>query len=146
VAVHLPTEVVAARDVHDTGGRTVIPVGKLTPDLMGLDVGPGTRARFREALAGARTVFWNGPMGVFEVPEFREGTLAMARDLAELTKRGATTVVGGGDSASAIALAGRKDAVSFVSTGGGASLEFLEGIELPGLRALAEPPGGGGPS
>ena len=93
-------------------------------------------ATFREILNSARTIVWNGPMGVFEMENFAHGTNAIARLLAEVTKTGAMTIVGGGDSAAAIAKAGLEHAVSHVSTGGGASLEFLEGKVLPGVAAL----------
>jgi phosphoglycerate kinase len=105
---------------------------------MGVDIGPGTIEEFGRRLAGAGTILWNGPMGIFEEPPFDEGTLAVARSLAAETRRGAVSIVGGGDSAAAIAKAGLLDQVSHVSTGGGASLEFLEGKELPGVAALTE--------
>jgi phosphoglycerate kinase len=104
------------------------------------DIDAKSRARFAQIITGAKTVVWNGPMGVFETKPFDAGTLAVARALAEATKAGATTVVGGGDSAAAIAEAGLEDRVSHVSTGGGASLEFLEGKVLPGVAALDERP------
>lgn len=100
------------------------------------DVDPATRDDFRTRILRARTVVWNGPMGVFETPPFNEGTLAVAKALAEATQQGAVTVVGGGDSAAALAAAGLSAAVTHVSTGGGASLEFLEGKTLPGVAAL----------
>jgi phosphoglycerate kinase len=100
------------------------------------DIGPDTAASYGRAIAAARTVIWNGPMGVFEKPPFDQGTLAIARAMAEATTKGATTIVGGGDSAAAVAQAGLESAMSHVSTGGGASLEFLEGKALPGVEAL----------
>lgn len=116
-----------ARDV----GRDAIP-----PDLAMLDIGPKSAKEFARIIGTAQTVVWNGPMGVFETPPFDQGTRAVAQALAEATKRGATTIVGGGDSAAAVADFGLDDDMSHVSTGGGASLEFLEGRTLPGVAAL----------
>ncbi len=131
----LPVDVVIA-DAFDNEANTRIVAPNEVPDGWRiLDIGPKTVETFKSALTGARTVVWNGPMGVFEMPKFAEGTFAVARVLAEL---GATTIIGGGDSASAVKKAGVADKMSHVSTGGGASLEFLEGKVLPGVAALQD--------
>ena len=140
----LPPDCVVAETV-DFKARTVGTLRTVDADAipagwLGLDIGPKSLAAFREILAPARTVVWNGPMGVFEIPQTAEGTYAVARILADATAGGAVTVIGGGDSASAVAKAGVEDKVSHVSTGGGASLEFLEGKVLPGVAALTDKP------
>jgi phosphoglycerate kinase len=115
-----------------------VSVREIPADWESLDIGSKSIESFRSVLSGARTVIWNGPMGVFEIPETAKGTYAIARLLAEVTAGGAITVIGGGDSASAVAKAGVADKVSHVSTGGGASLEFIEGKTLPGVAALTD--------
>lgn len=138
VKLLLPTDVVAASEISD-GARTQIVAADSIPDgLKGLDIGPESIKAFSEALAGAKTIIWNGPMGVFESKQFSAGTIAIAKLLAELTAAGAVTVVGGGDSAAAVAQAGLQDKLTHISTGGGASLEFLEGKSLPGVAALTD--------
>ena len=137
VEVMLPVDHLVAREAK--GGVPVEVVQSIVEGMLGLDIGPRTRDLYREKIVGAQTVFWNGPMGLFEVQEFAAGTRAIAEALAEATRRGARTVVGGGDSAAAVAEMGLAGAVTHVSTGGGASLEFLEGRELPGVKVLEEP-------
>jgi len=114
-----------------------------TPDgWMGLDVGPKTVAQFGQEISKARTIVWNGPLGMFEKPAFAQGTLGIAKAVAAATKAGATSIIGGGDSVAAVEQAGVADQISHISTGGGASLEFLAGEKLPGVEALTDKPGG----
>ncbi|WP_337845110.1 phosphoglycerate kinase [Thermus sp.] len=134
VKVYLPADVVAAERIEPGAETRIFPADAIPIPYMGLDIGPKTRALFREALSGVKTAFWNGPMGVFEVPPFDQGTLEVGRALAEL--QGAFTVVGGGDSVAAVNRLGLKDRFGHVSTGGGASLEFLEKGTLPGIEVL----------
>jgi phosphoglycerate kinase len=132
----LPVDCVIADKMDNDAQRRVVSVNKIPSGWRGLDIGPETVKIINIELHRARTIVWNGPMGVFEMPNFAHGTMEVAKLLAEVTRAGAITIVGGGDSAAAIAQAGLETAVSHVSTGGGASLEFLEGKTLPGLAAL----------
>jgi phosphoglycerate kinase len=144
----LPVDVAVAANRAADAPRQVVPSCAIPPQQMGLDIGPESARLFRARLAAARTIFWNGPMGVFEIPQFADGTRAMAQALADSE---AFTMVGGGDTAAAVRALGFADsAFGHVSTGGGASLEYLEGKVLPGLAVLADDDGdgdaGGGPA
>jgi phosphoglycerate kinase len=133
----LPVDVVVADEMEDAQGETV-GVDEIPPDKMGLDIGPRTVELFEGHISGAKTIFWNGPMGVFEVDAFAKGTEGVARAVAAASERGATSVIGGGDSVAAVVKLGLEDRMSHISTGGGASLEYVEGKELPGVAALPE--------
>ena len=132
----LPVDVVVANEFKNESPSQVVAVDKMPADKMGLDIGPETIKLFSSEIMKSNTIVWNGPMGVFEFDNFEKGTFAIAEALVDATSKGAITVVGGGDSAAAIAKAGLEKKVSHVSTGGGASLEFLEGKILPGVAAL----------
>jgi len=134
----LPVDCVIAKDLSKEAESRTISIKEIPPGWKGLDIGPETVKIFKEKIDPAMTIVWNGPMGVFEVDEFAKGTYEIAKLLADATSRGATTIIGGGDSVSAIAKAGLADKMSHISTGGGASLEFLEGKTLPGLAALTD--------
>jgi len=134
--LHLPIDVVAAAGFDADADAVIVPADQAPADRMVLDIGPESIAHFQQLLAPARTVVWNGPLGVFEFPRFAKGTFAIAQTLADLPD--AITIIGGGDSAAAIKQAGLTDKVTHVSTGGGASLVFLEGKPLPGIDVLDE--------
>jgi phosphoglycerate kinase len=136
----LPTDVVVAKEVTRGAEHKIVPAHKIPNSWSVVDVGPLTRAAFEDALARAKTVFWNGPLGVFEVPTFGDGTRSMARYLARRAEEGTTVVVGGGDSVAALEELGVTSKMTHISTGGGASLEFLEGRELPGIAVLLDRP------
>ena len=139
IEIVLPVDVVAADAFSAEAQRDVVPVDAIPADRMGLDIGPESSALFSAKLADCRTVFWNGPMGAFEMEPYAAGTQALAKALVDVAKRGALTVVGGGDSAAAVRQLGFEDSdFGHISTGGGASLEYLEGKELPGLTVLEE--------
>ncbi len=133
VELLLPVENVVAKEFDANAEAKVVPADNIPADYMGMDIGPKTVELFSEVIKKAKTVIWNGPMGVFEFPRFAEGTKAIAKALAE---SGAITIIGGGDSAAAVEQLGFASKMTHISTGGGASLEFLEGIELPGIAAL----------
>ncbi|MDR2515948.1 MAG: phosphoglycerate kinase, partial [Spirochaetaceae bacterium] len=130
----LPVDQVAAETFDAAAKPIPVDSADLADGLMGLDVGPKTLAKYREVLAGAKTIVWNGPVGVFEFDAFAHGTEEVAKIVAEATGRGAITVVGGGDSVAAVNKFGLASRMSHVSTGGGASLELLEGKKLPGIE------------
>ena len=138
VKLVLPTDVVLADKFDENANAAVAPADSISGDWLGLDIGPESLDAFAAEIAAANTIVWNGPMGVFEMPQFAVGTVKIAELLAEATARGATTIIGGGDSVAAVNQAGLGDKVSHISTGGGASLELLEGKELPGVAALTE--------
>ncbi|MDE6435501.1 MAG: phosphoglycerate kinase [Lachnospiraceae bacterium] len=133
VKLLIPIDTVVADDFSNDANFKVVGRGEIPADMEGLDIGPETEKLFADAIAGAKTVVWNGPMGCFEMPNFAKGTIAVAEAMAKL--QGATTIIGGGDSAAACNQLGFGDKMTHISTGGGASLEFLEGKELPGVAA-----------
>jgi phosphoglycerate kinase len=134
----LPVDHVLAESVDSTSAAKTTDISDTPENLMGLDVGPKTIALFGQEISNARTIIWNGPLGMFEKPAFAQGTLAMARAVAAATVAGATSIVGGGDSVAAVEQSGVANQISHISTGGGASLEFLAGEKLPGVEALSE--------
>jgi len=138
VALLLPTDIVSADKFAPDANATTVSIENIPADGMGLDIGPDSVKVFQAALADCKTVIWNGPMGVFEFDKFAAGTEAIAHTLAEISKTGAITIIGGGDSVAAVEKVGLADQMSHISTGGGASLELLEGKVLPGIAALDE--------
>lgn len=138
VTMLLPTDVIVADNFDNDANTQTVSVESIPDGWMGLDIGPDSIKVFQEALADCKTVLWNGPMGVFEMSNFAKGTEAIAKTLAGLTGSGSTTIIGGGDSVAAVEQLGLGEKMSHISTGGGASLELLEGKELPGIAALDE--------
>ena len=136
VELHFPVDTVVADDFANDANRKVVAAGEIEDGWMGLDIGEKTRAIFHEVLMKSKTILWNGPMGVFEMDNFAHGTKAVALSVAETTKNGAYSLVGGGDSVAAINKYKLADKVSYVSTGGGALLEYMEGKTLPGVKAI----------
>jgi phosphoglycerate kinase len=136
VKLHIPTDAVVADAFAETANTDQCAANAVPDGWMALDIGPKSIEACRAAILRSRTLLWNGPMGVFEKPPFDAGTHGVAEAMAKATANGATTIIGGGDSAAAVAEAGLESQMSHVSTGGGASLEFLEGKDLPGVSAL----------
>ncbi|MGA0216364.1 MAG: phosphoglycerate kinase, partial [Vulcanococcus sp.] len=134
----LPTDVVLADNFAPDANSQIAKVDAIPDGWMGLDIGPDSVKVFQDALADCKTVIWNGPMGVFEFDAFAAGTNAIATTLADMSGKGCCTIIGGGDSVAAVEKAGLADKMSHISTGGGASLELLEGKVLPGVAALDE--------
>jgi len=134
----LPVDTVIADDFSNTANQGLVNKGEIPDNWMGLDIGPKTRELFGKVILESKTILWNGPMGVFEMESFDKGTKAIAEYVAEATRNGAYSLIGGGDSAAAVNKFGYTDQVSFVSTGGGALLEHMEGKVLPGVAALAD--------
>jgi len=131
----LPTDHVVSDRIDAAGIATVLSTQHIPADKLGVDIGPVTRAAYAREIAGAKTIVWNGPMGVFEIAQFAQGTLEIARAVAGSN---AVSIVGGGDSVAAVTQMGLADKICHISTGGGASLEFLSGMKLPGVEALTE--------
>ena len=136
VNIYLSTETVVADDFSNEANTKTVPSDAIPEDWEGIDAGAGSLKTWKDVILGSKTILWNGPVGVFEMPTFAKGTLQIAEDLAEATAQGAYTLVGGGDSVAAVTQMGYADKVSYVSTGGGAMLEALEGKELPGIAAI----------
>jgi phosphoglycerate kinase len=136
VTIHLPVDSVIADSFSNDATTKIVDVTKIPDGWMGLDAGPATQAKFAEVIAQSKTILWNGPLGVFEMPNFAKGTIALGHAIAEATKNGAFSLVGGGDSVAAVKQFGFEPKVSYVSTGGGAMLESLEGKTLPGIAAI----------
>ncbi len=134
--IHLPADNVCTEEFSPDAAAATYASGEIPDSWMGMDIGPVSRQHFGKVVSGAKTILWNGPMGVFEFHNFAAGTLAVAQAVAHATERGAYSLIGGGDSVAAINQAGLADKVSFASTGGGAMLEFLEGKTLPGVAAI----------
>ena len=138
VKVYLSTEAVGTQEFSNEAETKIFSSCDIPDGWEGVDAGPHTLAAWKKVIDASKTILWNGPVGVFEIPLFAKGTLRIAQDLAEVTANGAFTLVGGGDSVAAVTQMGYADKVSYVSTGGGAMLEAIEGKELPGIAAIRE--------
>lgn len=133
VKIYIPVDAIVAPEISQESPAKYVTVQEIPKDWMGLDIGPATIALFKEAIEDAQTIWWNGPMGVFEIDKFSRGSIRISHIVAGSH---ATTVIGGGDTADVVARAGDDDEMTFISTGGGASLELIEGKELPGVKVL----------
>ena len=131
----LPVDIVVTTEINENAKTKIVDINEIPEDMLGVDIGPKTIKMFKKKIQEARTIFWNGPMGIFEIEKFAEGTLEIAKAVAESK---ATTVIGGGDSVAAIQKFGLADKITHISTGGGASLEFMEGKALPGIEGLED--------
>ena len=138
VQIHIPVDVLAADDFNNAANTQVVDVRTIPENWQGLDCGPKSKAIFHDVVQKCKTILWNGPLGVFEMETFSSGTKALGDSIAEATKNGAFSLVGGGDSVAAVKQFGFENKVSYVSTGGGAMLESLEGKTLPGIAAISE--------
>ena len=138
VRIHLPLDAVIADEFKSDANTQIVPIDEIPDGWMGLDIGPKTEIAYSFIVMQSRTILWNGPMGVFEMPRFSNGTVELGQAIADATMDGAFTLVGGGDSVAAVKQFGLADKVSYVSTGGGAMLEYIEGKELPGIKAIRD--------
>ncbi|WP_374958936.1 phosphoglycerate kinase, partial [Gilvibacter sp.] len=138
VQVHLPTDVLAADGFANDANTQVCPINQIPDNWMGLDAGPDTREAFAKVVAESKTILWNGPVGVFEMESFANGTISLGEAIVAATQNGAFSLVGGGDSVAAAKQFGLAEDMSYVSTGGGAMLEMLEGKTLPGVAAILD--------
>ena len=138
VQVHIPVDVVAADKFSNDANTQIVDIDKIPDGWEGVDAGPKSIAIFHDIVMKSKTILWNGPLGVFEMERFAKGTIALGDSIAEATKNGAFSLVGGGDSVAAVKQFGFEEKVSYVSTGGGAMLESLEGKTLPGIAAILE--------
>ena len=136
VQIHIPVDVIAADDFSNTANTKIVDVREIPDEWQGLDAGPKSLANFKEVILASKTILWNGPLGVFEMPNFANGTIELGNFIAESTQNGAFSLVGGGDSVAAVKQFGLEHKMSYVSTGGGAMLEMLEGRVLPGIEAI----------
>jgi phosphoglycerate kinase len=136
VKIHLPVDVIIANDFSNDAQTNTSNIDEIPEGWMGLDVGPKTESLFSDIISVSKTILWNGPLGVFEMPNFAKGTIAIGHAISNATENGAFSLVGGGDSVAAVKQFGFEDKVSYVSTGGGAMLESLEGKILPGIAAI----------